>query len=386
MSDRLEKIGYIEGRGADEVYREKTIENYIIKDSSIEEAKKYLQKDERIGRRIHCRETENYILLAIDMSGKQLFFNKKGKEIKFLYDSISLMGDWNKNQGFLQYKDSIPEAYLHLAISGYRDLNLFEKFIAEIRAAKGGITHKEIENVMLFRNPQEGFSLWILACLNLSLIKEAGFAARKLAELYFLDKNKRKEFLEYVDILSSKYTEFYSDFKKGRFDKIFSLMGASSAYPQPDRSQKIYSDSTISSTDGEIYFREGEASIMKSDGTKIIIRKDKKFYPSSLGFLGNKISEFFHSAKDKGYMERKGEEFIIDIWIERIREILDKVEQGKADDVSKPGKIEELFPDVSFSPVPPYVSFGNLVKMIISPLIYIKDKINDFRLRRKYRS
>jgi hypothetical protein len=185
-----------------------------------------------------------------------------------------------------------------------------------------------------------------------------------------------------MNILSYKYIDFYGDFKKGRFDKVFHSGVVSSAHPQPDRSQKIYADSTISSTDGEIYFTEGEGSLIKSDGTRVIIRKDKDYYPRSLSFLGSKISEFFQFSKDKRHMERRGEEFIIKIWIERLQEILDKVEQWKTSDVSKSSKIEELFPDITISPTPPFVSVSNLFRPAIAFIIYIKNKITDLGRRK----
>lgn len=141
---------------------------------------KWTKKEENID--FHYSEhTGKYCVVWTNL--RNMFFKLIGSKITYLYDSQSLIEDWDKeNERFKKFDTKDPNIYLHFALSFHRkkpfsdDVRIaLRYFVKNNPDAKGENARKTIrESAWLFPIKFEAFSLLANVYLELDMVKEAG--------------------------------------------------------------------------------------------------------------------------------------------------------------------------------------------------------------------
>ena len=155
-------------------------EKYHLSAKYKHDIEKWTKKEENID--FHYSEhTGKYCVVWTNL--RNMFFKLIDSKITYLYDSQSLIEDWDKeNERFKKFDTKDPNIYLHLALSFHRK-NAFsdevwialQYFVKNNPDAKGENARKTIrESAWLFPAKFEAFSLLANVYLELDMVKEAG--------------------------------------------------------------------------------------------------------------------------------------------------------------------------------------------------------------------
>lgn len=166
-----------------EILEEKRIEsNKAILDKYDKTIQKWLKKDEKLDYSF-SKYFKNSLVIWTDAQ-RTIFARESNSKIEYLYDSVSLIKDWDvKKLRFRTHDAKNINIHLHLAISFLRDFSLIDaedalrEFIKLNPDAIGVNSAKTIQECSeLFPMSAFGFSLFGFVYTRLHMVNEAGIA------------------------------------------------------------------------------------------------------------------------------------------------------------------------------------------------------------------